>query len=715
LGVAIRGDLSSTATDNQIFFWGTGNTTTSAIGFKANGGNFANPTGTGDGYNTYLTMDTSGRGWVFRQGTGGNNFTSAYTSGWILNNGIWQANASMRAPIFYDSNDTGYYVDPASKSFLSTIHFNGSVSGTGAGSEIGRNHAYDTMELKGYGAELMIGAQNASIHINYRTCNNGVSGHTPTTWYWRAGSSSSWSDHYMGLIQSSSSMRAPIFYDSNDTTYYIDPHSNTRLNGFVKIGNSSTYNSNDGNWGARLQVVSTIHARIDVGQDANAMRSTWYCHTGQSGSYFGATTGHDQYLMSHNTVRQYLYNGYSQEASSYRAPVFYDSNDTGYYADPNGTSSLKLLKTGQNHQVNTPRWDTAFYVAQSQHYYAHSSTQTMYLGESNYINIRSTADIHGDARAPIYYDRNDTGYYIDPNGTSNTANMKAYQYQGNGNVGGTGSASWHPSGIYSAGHNWLYGGINAGGASVTNMGDARANIFYDYNSTSYYLDPASTSSLVTTNIDTCNWTYGRTGSSAQSNFGLNFGTNASLYMCQSTYSSGAYYQMINDTGTPIRIRHQVSSFDTTAFTDSIVIFNHNYWRGYVGILRSPEYPLDLNGQARLSGNYTTSDIRLKENVRDNDLGLSDLLQLRTVIFDWKTDEEILGRTLAYQSSLMDCRGFIAQEVEEVVPALVDTSEGEYPTKSIDGGAVTAMMVKAIQEQQAIIDNLKARIEILENQ
>jgi len=37
--------------------------------------------------------------------------------------------------------------------------------------------------------------------------------------------------------------------------------------------------------------------------------------------------------------------------------------------------------------------------------------------------------------------------------------MQAYGYQGNGNVGGTGSASWHPSGIYSNGTNWLYGQI----------------------------------------------------------------------------------------------------------------------------------------------------------------------------------------------------------------------------------------------------------------
>ena len=98
-------------------------------------------------------------------------------------------------------------------------------------------------------------------------------------------------------------------------------------------------------------------------------------------------------------------------------------------------------------------------------------------------------------RAPIFYDSEDTGYYLDPNGTSNVSNMTAYAFRGNGNVGGTGSASWHPNGIYSAGYNWIYGGINGGGGSATNFGDVRANIFYDAQDTGYYLDPNDTSNL----------------------------------------------------------------------------------------------------------------------------------------------------------------------------------------------------------------------------
>jgi hypothetical protein len=95
----------------------------------------------------------------------------------------------------------------------------------------------------------------------------------------------------------------------------------------------------------------------------------------------------------------------------------------------------------------------------------------------------------------IMYDSNDSGRYIDPNGTSQLQEVYSFSYRGNGNVGGTGNASWHPNGIYSAGYNWLYGGMNAGGGSATNFGDVRANIFYDNQNTGYYLDPNSVSQL----------------------------------------------------------------------------------------------------------------------------------------------------------------------------------------------------------------------------
>jgi len=303
------------------------------------------------GYGCYVRFN-KGNGSVEHWETTGNSGVSGGqgTMRWYSDRlGNSFATSSSRAPIFYDSQSTGYYLNPNDKSNLYSIKLNGFLTGTSAGcAEIGRNHAYDTMELKGYGAEFMIGAQSTQIHINYRTCNNGASGHTPTDWYWRAGSASSFANLHMGMMSAVTQARAPIYYDSDDTTYYLNPAGNTsaKLRQFVVIGDSSTYNSNDGGWGARLVVSDNVHARIDVAQDANAMRSTWYAHTGQSYSFFGTVTGHHQYLYSHNVLRQKLENGYSAESSSYRAPMFYDSDNTTYYIDP-ASSGTSLSMAGK--------------------------------------------------------------------------------------------------------------------------------------------------------------------------------------------------------------------------------------------------------------------------------------------------------------------------------------------------------------------------------
>jgi hypothetical protein len=124
----------------------------------------------------------------------------------------------------------------------------------------------------------------------------------------------------------------------------------------------------------------------------------------------------------------------------------------------------------------------------------------MELYPSNYVYFNNYAQGGNSLRAPIFYDSNNTGYYLDPNATSNLWEVYSYSYRGNGNVGGTGNASWHPNGIYSAGFNWLYGGINGGGSNATNFSDVRANIFYDYQDTGYYADPNGTSNFYNLNL-----------------------------------------------------------------------------------------------------------------------------------------------------------------------------------------------------------------------
>lgn len=113
-----------------------------------------------------------------------------------------------------------------------------------------------------------------------------------------------------------------------------------------------------------------------------------------------------------------------------------------------------------------------------------------------------------------------------------------------------------------------------------------------------------------------------------------------------------------------------------------------------------------NGNGAIVGNgdsqaafATFSDKRLKENIENLPSQLDKITALRPVEFDYiKSGEHQIG--------------FIAQEVKEVYPDLV--AEGENTMLTVVGlGKTEARLIKAIQEQQAIINDLKARIETLE--
>ena len=103
-----------------------------------------------------------------------------------------------------------------------------------------------------------------------------------------------------------------------------------------------------------------------------------------------------------------------------------------------------------------------------------------------------------------------------------------------------------------------------------------------------------------------------------------------------------------------------------------------------------------------------SDERLKENIRDIDTGLSTIMALKPRRFDWKEGQGQDKKNVA---------GFIAQEFENVFPECVSTSKAggdgiEY--KNINHETLIPTLVKAIQDQQALIESLTSRLTALEN-
>ena len=114
---------------------------------------------------------------------------------------------------------------------------------------------------------------------------------------------------------------------------------------------------------------------------------------------------------------------------------------------------------------------------------------------------------------------------------------------------------------------------------------------------------------------------------------------------------------------------------------------------------SPSYKLHVNGSVAGTSAYNNlSDARLKKDVSGYENGLDKVMQLRPVTFNWK-QAEFPKMNLDNKNHV----GFIAQEVEEVVPQVVTTADDEMNTKSIAYSDLIPVLTKAIQEQQKIIE------------
>ena len=113
---------------------------------------------------------------------------------------------------------------------------------------------------------------------------------------------------------------------------------------------------------------------------------------------------------------------------------------------------------------------------------------------------------------------------------------------------------------------------------------------------------------------------------------------------------------------------------------------------------------DLHGTISVSTSGATynsvSDYRLKENIVPLENGLDRLMQLKPSKFNWIATGD-------------ESEGFIAHELQEVFPGAVTgekdaiySSTGNIKPQVVDYGRITPLLVKAIQELKAEIDELK---------
>jgi len=178
----------------------------------------------------------------------------------------------------------------------------------------------------------------------------------------------------------------------------------------------------------------------------------------------------------------------------------------------------------------------------------------------------------------------------------------------------------------------------------------------------------------------------------------NFGTGgSSLYLTNTTAITGRTYLVGSTTGGLFQIGDVTAGLATRVVVDAA---------GNVGIgTVSPGQKLQVSGNICATGTIAAcSDARFKKNVMGLTNALGMVTQLRGITFDWKRKE-----FADHQFDEGQQIGFIAQDVQQILPQVVSTGSDGY--LSVDYGRLTPALVEAVKqlkrEQDAELKSLKA--------
>ncbi len=130
--------------------------------------------------------------------------------------------------------------------------------------------------------------------------------------------------------------------------------------------------------------------------------------------------------------------------------------------------------------------------------------------------------------------------------------------------------------------------------------------------------------------------------------------------------------------------------------------NGNYVDG-TNDVRTNALTILRNGNATLAGTLTqNSDRRLKTNITELKYGLNTILKLNPVSYNWKKYPEKTQQSL----------GLIAQEVQPLIREIVAVGIDKDQTLSLSYIELIPVLIKAMQEQQDLINNQDKQIKNL---
>ena len=188
----------------------------------------------------------------------------------------------------------------------------------------------------------------------------------------------------------------------------------------------------------------------------------------------------------------------------------------------------------------------------------------------------------------------------------------------------------------------------------------------------------------------------------------NISASGELYISSSLTDAQSYAVLVKDLNTG-KIHHTGSygvggstDGDTIWQTDSngaVLITSTN--NVGIGGASDPTYKLKVHGTMVATADviaYVSSDKRFKDNIKPISNPIEKIKQIGGYSFDWNDNQNIhIGKDY----------GVIAQEIEEILPELVQTREDGY--KGVKYDRIVSLLIEAIKDQQKQIDELKKLI------
>lgn len=159
------------------------------------------------------------------------------------------------------------------------------------------------------------------------------------------------------------------------------------------------------------------------------------------------------------------------------------------------------------------------------------------------------------------------------------------------------------------------------------------------------------------------------------------GSAGQLFSITNNLTTGSIFSVNDISGLP--------SIDVNANgTVSIVAYGGNLGVGKT----TPSTKLDVNGTITCVDINSTSDIKLKENVKNVEDAIEKISKVNGVSFTWKNNKK-------------NSIGVIAQEIEEIFPELVNDGEN----KSVNYNGLIGVLIEGFKEQQNKINLLESEI------